>query len=739
MPYSFDLPSDKRELGRVLRDAIEDGKVTDLMAPYVQAVAVRNYLNGDRNFEIVDPRDPSFPLMTVQSPRNQPACESIVGDVAKEIGRQSRIDIRPAVKIKDTTLNGIRDRAIAQGMLSYLFSRDVVSGPHEASQKLRTEEGGCGLAISETYRSGRGWGIKVEIIPIEEITLLPIGAKTLEQVTGMAWRRPASLKWLRGVVNKLGKTLGKRLSLPSEGSEDYKYMNVRKNKSAVNTDVGSSPMWGLAPEIASVSQSGGDNDQHVTPMVEFVQCYITPDRKHVERVILMAGDYVIHDQTYDEGSMPMMPLSYSPYVPVGGIYGRSYAYPKMMAHIAAERAIQALSKVVSEVNAYGILAARQNMGVEWDRVTQASDGSFRIVTFSSDPASPQSRIEQIAPIEISRVIGSIPNFMLQVADRVFPDSPIFQGQAPGRVDSDAAIHSLEGLSTVQIAAGARTLAEAWSQMYRAGLEMARDHYNTGEHIPLVLVDDAMAGVVLDTAEVPLSTDERMERQNSASQRASAWQMKGIDPMFAEALRQAALPKDEAGNPISDGSEQSDTQRVPIAQFTIGPNIIPHPDEVDIGIQSLMPRDEEKESMLLEAARQAGYASAIEVQIETMKRGLDRWLGGKAVWNTYRVAILNLLSAYGDGINPGQGLLPAAGTIHRIGYMVISTFKESPEFLLASETVKQKVLQLLEFYSPTNTAAGVPTADEAAMMQQMQQSQQMQGMSQAPPALPQMAA
>lgn len=737
MPSSFDLPrNNRRKLGEVLRTAIEESKSQDLSMPHTQATAVHEYLKGERAFAIRDPHDPSYIVLEVEQPRNQPSYEAIVSDVAQEIGRQSRVDIAPRVGLKDTTLNGIRDRAVAQGLMSYLFPSDVTEMAHQAFQKFRVEDGGAALAVSETVYPGRGWGLKIDVIPPEEISFLPVGARAYSEVNGVVWRRWVSLRWLRGIVRRIGETLGKKLSLPSEGSQFYRDLNVVQVHpgQGIGRDATNTVGWEINQQFSYAERGVASTEGTVVDMVEFSQVYVTPDRRHIERLVFMVGRHVFHDQEFADFESPQMPIAYAPYAPVGGPYGRSYAYPKMMAHLMAERFIQAMTRTVDEIDTYGIITATGGMGFNWDDITRPSGGGFRVAVHNLDTGAPNQKLEQLTPINIAQVLGNLPNMMLGLPQTVYPSSPLLSGNAPGRVEGDPALARLDSLSNIQIAAGGKMAGEAWAQIYRAGLELGRDHYVEDESIPLVLVDDAMAGVVLDTAEVPHSDEERAADEMARMERAEGFVQQGIDPSFGSAMETAGLRATEAGDLEAPGTPGSGrVQRVPIGRFTIGPNVIPHPDSVAIGIESLMPRDKDKEYQDLELSRKLGYMSAMEVQIEVYKQGLDRFLGGKANWNTYKVAILNLLSAFGDGVNPGPVLVPGVGAVHRVGYWAISTFMSSPEYLMASESVRQKIMTLQQYYDPTNTGQTAATAEEAAMMEAMSQTSGQQQLS--PQGLP----
>jgi len=186
--------------------------------------------------------------------------------------------------------------------------------------------------------------------------------------------------------------------------------------------------------------------------------------------------------------------------------------------------------------------------------------------------------------------------------------------------------------------------------------------------------------------------------------------------------------------FGDGRQK---EYIPVPRFTIGPNTIPSSNEITIDIRSMVPRDEEGEFTEIVEAIKLGACSVMEAQIEVLQRGLKRFFGGRVVQATYKTAVLNLLSAFGDGIEAGPIVAAPQLFVRLVGYWVISAFVADPIFGLASRVVQNQVLKLLYMYAPTNQTGGQPSADEAAAIfasQQKQQMMQQKGMQQMLPQI-----
>lgn len=720
MPSNFDLPKTNAEdLGDRIAEAIDNASIRDQSPIVAQANAVRQYLKGDRWFDVVDPFNPSWTLLRIENPIDQPAYEVIVSEVAKEIGRQLRIDVRPFAKQADLSMNARRDAAVSLGLLQHIFPTSLIYPVHQAAQKIRVEEGCVGLAVSETFLPGRGWSLRVQTIPADQLVLLPVGVKHRPEVNVVVWDRWVSLKWLRDQVESINTRMdSKRMSVPRKNSEAWERMEV------LDVLPGESPRlsgqyderrYGIGTYMYSDGHASDTRKEEQT--VQFVrwrQVYVTEDQRHVSRKIFMIGRYVLDDQTYPQGEEPLMPVAWAVYADVGSPYGRSYAYPKMMATLGLERLLSTVQQNARALRAYGLLAFSTGMNVDLEQLERPSEGDMRTMAYTVDAGAPSQQPFQLAPVPMSKILGNLPQLVGAAAAAVFPDTPIQSGDAPGRVDSNQAIQTLDNLSNVAIKAGAESYALAWAQIYAAGQELADKHYQKGDRIPLILLSPVMAGIVLDTAEVPLSMAEKASQFQRDQDQASKYIQAGVDPFLASAI--------EGETQQSRGSP-----RVPLPRFMVGPNVIPHPDTVDIGIRSVMPRDEQREFQELMGATQSGFMSITEMQIRAYIKGLPQELGGEAAINAYELAILNLLSAYGDGVESGPWRIPAVGGDMGIGHWVFQTFIQSTVFALASQEVQQKILEIMDAYAGGNTPQSSFTADEAATVADMRMKQSQMGM------------
>lgn len=721
------LPDDLTELGEVLFSSIDQAYGADAAMCRVQSNAVRRYLRGERGFRIYAHDSYGFgtgkTLFEVSLGDDELMHEELVSDVSLEIGKQQGIDIGPAVKRNRLTLQSVRDKAVAMGALSYGFSQSVVYNPSRAFHKIRVEEGLCGLAVMDTAYPGIGWGLKVISIPSDELVFLPIGVAHPSQVSAIVWRKWVTVDFAKRVLlplRDLNNEPGCKVrSWPELDGRDKDKLGIRKVPfgafiSASGDQVGGGSIF--SKPSGAGSAGGGDSERN--KFQEFVllsQTFVSDDMVHLSSRTVQCGRYVLAHCKYRDHERPQMPIATAVYADVGGPYGRSYAFPRLTATLRSERLLAALMRNFEKLDVYGLVAASKHMNINLDDSYMEGDG-FKLVNYASDPNYPQSVPTQIGPIPLARIVGNLPALVSGLGSAVFPQSKLSYGKSEGRIDSDAAIQRLEALGHTAIRAGAETARSAWIQIYRAGLEMMRNHFEEGESVPILTLSPELAGVIVDVEELPQSLEQEEDSRRGKLDTARRALASGQDPLIAISLLESL-----EGPGYIDGK-----QLVPVPRFRIGPNIIPHPNVVDIDIKALMPRDENREFAEIAQALQLQMSSVMEAIIEIRRRGMDRYTGGEAIINTYELVMLNLLSAYGNGIEAGPIVATPGTYVPRVAHWVVSTFMSSVTYALASDRVKQQVSQLLEIYNMTNVPAQTISADEAAMLQTISDQSRLRG-------------
>lgn len=710
----------KRDIGEATWEAIHLAFDQDGRFPRIVNTAVDRYLKGHRNFKVEDPFDRGRTSVEIQLDDGYPAHEAVVSEVNAEIGKQERIDISPVTRMDLQTIKSARDAAVGQGLLSYHFSDRVTRLANQAFSRGRVIEGCAGLAITPTRYPGFGWGLKVINIRSSQLVFLPVGGPCVDAIV---WRQWLPFDSVNDELRRLSVITGGKIQpLPAKGTEEYRLLQVQEvpyGSTIDAKDEAMGPGGGLFTTKASREISGGKAKKKFGRFVPFIQVFFSEDKVLLDRRLVMTGKFVNYDQQPSETERPQMPIGVGHYAVVGGPYGRSYAHARMAVNIRNERILTKLLRNFSDTDAYGIVAISSGMGVDLSDLFKQGDG-FKALTYTTDANETKSAPTQLAPIQMDKIVGRVFGIMQVLDDDVFPDSPLNQGRSIGRIDSDKAIARVDALGQTSMRAGSESARAVWVQMFRAGLEMAADHHSDGDKIPIFHLVPQLAGVILDVEQIPESLEEKERKSLKRQLRLLRSGEEGRIPLIEEEMN----TEDSQGVLAAPGSGRADL--VPIPRFSIGPNIIPSPNEINIDIRSVMPRDDDREYNDIVTAVKLGASSIMEAQIEMRIRGINTFFGGHMVWATYKTAVLNLLSAFGDGVEAGPILIQPHLFSRLVGYWVVSSFVAEPLFGLASKVVRQQVLRVLQHYVPVNQVGGQMSADEAAaVFGQQQQQRQLQ--------------
>jgi hypothetical protein len=257
---------------------------------------------------------------------------------------------------------------------------------------------------------------------------------------------------------------------------------------------------------------------------------------------------------------------------------------------------------------------------------------------------------------------------MELMDRVASQpTEMMNGQAPGRIDSAAALGQLNETAGIPLSPVARNIAGAVGNCYRSMLGIIRGTWKDDKVVDVNRLDDSLAGLMFD----------------------------------------------------------SSTGTMKLAK-----NAIPHPDEVTVTVASEIPISAELQKMELTEALKNQTITPTEYRIEVRKRGLTLPVGNEQEWQNYRRAMLENLLLFGDGqtANP-QAVIISERDMHVIHLMVLDAFMARPEFYLASAEVRDLFVKHHDAHQAGlgMLPAQMPSMDQAAEESQMMMEQQQPGM------------
>ena len=686
----FYLPTDLDALYNAIRQLLTAAEPT-LNIRKVTWQLVQHYLQGVRDFDAINYSDGTVRIGYYdQEGRLRFKLEDLIPKLQTELGRLYRMDLSPAVEKKSFGLDSIRQASISQMVLDDVLPDNKLDLIKLDALPPFLRFGTLGLyAYEDTDHTGRIVP-EIEIVMPWELVPIPAEPQTTADICGLMRHRWVTLDWLRK-HSMFKKKSAAEIAKILDGVEvhdmsfsDSPSGNFAESVSTTGEASQSGPPTGQVETIKNeldkldklkeeatgeVTRARRDKDaadrdaEQAQQLVRLTETWLVSNQMYVERYTITAHPKVIFDKSYEKKEQPIMPLWVARYSDVGGFYGRGYAETLIPINAEIEAAMENLFTNVQELDNYGILCVPTGLGITAQDFNVT--GRPKIVWYSADPIMPQERPFNIAPANAGLMPSKIIEMGRGVQDDIAKQSPMFAGDAPGRLDSARSLGLLYEASSVPLTGPIASLAEAFSGIYMAALDICRRNWKQLDLSAASLTDEAIVGVVFDPKSGTINLDQ---------------------------------------------------------------NPIPHPSKVRISVRSRNPVSPEQEKAELQGALTNQVLTPMEFRIEARKRGLDIPVGNPQEWENYRRAVLNVLMLFGDGTTPGEPFL-SENDMFQVHMYVISAFMAKPEYSLASPAVRdafEKTLMSIKKRLGMLPPGTPYPEDQAGMDKQMMDAQGGQG-------------
>ncbi len=623
MSAVYKLPKNKDDLSVAIRQIIAAGRRLRNVEQ-VKWLISYYYLQGVREFDVIDYTRGDIQIAY----RNENGTlnfryDEINAQYTSRLGRLMSMDLSPSVEQRGMSLEGTRKRSVAQVVLNELFPQDKIELMMTELCPHLTTFGTIGLGL--WVDSLKSYG--VEIIPPWELLPIPANISGPQDVKGLVRIRWVPKDWVKGLE-----------LTPSAGSKKYK----------TSTDVhipfgmGISSRWedgrnegvlmgeggGFSAKVnkSKMHTSGGSKkkDETIQEMTQLVEVWIeTNDRYLGEYAILSGTDdlELLHHQDHS-GEKYHMPIRIIRDSTVPGFWGRSFVDQLIPLNNEIEHAISNLFEYLDDFDIYGMLLWPTSLGTP-EEAHRGSDGIKKLV-YEQDYTVPDAKPEMMTPTRLTAPQVQALNVGLGMMDRI-ANQPraMMQGEAPGRVDGAPGLGHLSEMANIPLGPTVKSIAQGVSGIYRAALRISKDTWNDERVVELSLLDDTLAGIVLDAKSGTLSLSK---------------------------------------------------------------NAIPDPNEVTIKISSEMPVSKEQSKQELKEALSTNRITLEEYSFEVRRRGLDLPVGLEVEWHNYQRAMLENIILFGDGQIPGE-ITTTERDLHRVHKKVLESFMARPAFFLASVEVR----------------------------------------------------
>jgi len=624
------------------------------------------YLQGVRNFRTLNYRTGTVVARhETTSGKINYRFEAVLRKYQTELGRLIRLDEAPTVKREGNfSLDGMRNAAMAQAALDVCRRESRLERCKAPFLQCLLLYGTAGLAVwgKDSLQAGHVQPV-VEVVPPWELIPLPVKSSLHADVEGVIRLRYLSMDELKkkvpaGAFNGIKpETIPVPYGQTPEDSGDATGGSASFSRGNGQAD---------ASAIVSGTSEKAKEDAMMWDAVKTAEVFIPNGDGTLARYILWCGGKIVQDVRYEEDKEPpMMPLSIARYIDTGSFYGRAFVSVVRPTNVEVEYLLKQLFENAQDIDQFGILCLPTDMGIDVQQLKNT--GKPRYLQYQPDLTVPEHKPFALRPWNIGDWPGKVANMGRDILSELSGQGEMFEGGAPGRVDSAQGLGVIQETSSIPLSPTAESIARAYEGLYRAMLGLARDQWGENELAFLTHLDDSLVGVKMD--------------------------------------------------PETGG-------------ITLDKSAVPHPRMVDLTIKAALPKSMQQRKLELLTMLERQLVSPRDFRRISQVEGLGFPLANRAEYENYRKAILHNILLFGDGKEPGRITMSATSDNPEIHLETLGDFMAKPEFMLASEAVREAFEQrkvLYENMLGQKLPEGMDNFEDSALMAEAQE----------PPGPPQM--
>lgn len=660
----LNLPKDKTELAAALDHEMRSAD-QECNMNLVAWKLIDSYLAGVRRFRILDRWNGDLAIaFENRKGELDLRYEEIVSQYLVECGRYIKMDVQPTARKRKETLESLRKTGVGNAVLAGLASKIPLDKIKRKAVIPFVKYGTVGLSHYETGMPFMPDSI--EIVHPRQLRGLPAWVDGLENLYAIGRKRWVPLDWIQA---RLKKVFNK--TLVGDPIRDLRGIEVpwgacppgSSNAETTETAIGASYDMDLQDVIGAnlgkKQQSSMKNGRIWVPLEE-VYCY-DDTQEFVARYIMKIGDEIPVDEDFEEkGVQIVCPLHVARHTDTGRFFSRGFVGPLIPFNDQIEKMLASLFKNVQELDMFGTLMVTGSMGVDFKR--WKTGPRPRIEKYEPDPIAPQAQPFVLQPHNSGKLPGDVAQLVMDLVPKLSRQGPYYQGETSGRVDSAAGLGFLFNTGNISLGLPSHGLADTFAGCYGRLLQAAKERMGPGDTIEIAMVDDAIAGVVID----PTSGTLKL-----------------------------------AQNPLPD------------------------PWEIFIDVKDRTPRDPEVRKQELLGLYGQQLVDYERFWITAYEENLDFPAPPKEIWETWRKAMWQIIILFNDGKTPGQVFFSEHTQEPLIQLRAIQRFMSRIEFALADKAVRAPFEQwkmALESLSGQSYPVGLPPPEQAAQMQQQMMAQ-----------------
>ena len=444
----------------------------------------------------------------------------ILNDNASRI---ASLDWSPSVSRADSSLEGLRERAMAQIEIDAAVRMDQLAHLKPAAAFMYALLGCIGYTGEVVDHPTIGLSTDIEIIHPRELFPFPSLTRDYTKQSGLVRQRSVPLDYL---VSKFGSRIrANRDSMMGANIVFGNNTEVFDNSITMNpvmNPVTTGPIFGSPDKTATVE------------VARIREIWTDGPCGTVAEYAMISGDYVIDRQDFRNAEV-YHPIGISRFMETGSFHGAGLFSLLFSLHRESERLIKALFNNIHDLDRYGVVLLPQ--GVINDKLALKETGKgLKTLFYEPDPTGiTDIRPITIAPSNAGDIPGKTATFAEQLIQSLNPVRDLISSK--GRVDSAAGLQFLDEQSNQSMANATLSHAHALGICYRSlTARINRALLTSPRPIPVTRLTLDLAGAVIDpkTQAVTFGTNPIPDLSRLE------FSIRELVPSSKTALKQAAL-------------------------------------------------------------------------------------------------------------------------------------------------------------------------------------------------------
>lgn len=483
------LPKDKKKLAEVIKQnmCIAEREMDIRMTRWLLA---KQYLcGGIRNFDVYNPKTREVKGFSVDGEgKFEVEVQELMSQSNKVMGMFMAQDMRPAVHQVGMSLEGVRNRALADLITSAVIDEQELEKTHNVSGFLFHYYGFVGLQGRTDVSPVVGLNADLEVIPAWELYPFPAVGMDLTKLQGVIRQRMYPLAALK-----------KRF--PSAKLES-KLKDMDAYEDTIGNPLDSTGVTDLAGKptgMESVGSAAKTGDTGKQVVVKTRELWMMGPRGTASRMVVTSGDVVIQDISFDD-VQTYMPIQTGRFIETGGFYGAGLFDLLFSTVREFEKMVKDLISNVKDQDRYPLVVLPSGM-IKSQKATVNDGHGLKYMTYAIDPKLALSQQAIVRPTVISPVNsgdapGKTAEFLKGLIDQTSPVKDLIEEK--GRIDSLPALQFLDESSKQPTTVASSNYANMYGGVYRAVAASASlDLMLQNVPVPVTKLSLELAGAVID--------------------------------------------------------------------------------------------------------------------------------------------------------------------------------------------------------------------------------------------------